>query len=392
MSEENTSTDTLPSSSTSTSQSQHTSTSASAVPEDVVAKYKRLLSMARSSLETNQASLQLKDQQLTQLMTALEEERNKRISLSNQLTQLTAKYKEKENELLSLSSSSSSSSSTLTDHNSLLNNLPRKILARVDIENAVWLFIEYESPNLNDEWVKFNDEITVKDFIKKIPGPPLILPTRCLNSEESTLLIEENKKKIDKLQEEFRRYKIKTEILLKQKNVNESINSINLWGPSSLAPSLPSPISSSTSSSNVSSVSASGSSLSLSAPNSSSSLNQDDSSLLSPSLQRAMNLGTSSTSTTTSSSTSKEYKKLEQDYEKLLKSYNKLLEEGAENSLTLQWKQRYENCLKEKELAQQKLKLFLQVNDRIGEGEKIEEIYLELQEDYKVSFSCIYIH
>ena len=46
-------------------------------PEDLVAKYKRLLSLARSSLEANQCSLAAKDQQINQLITTLEEEKSK---------------------------------------------------------------------------------------------------------------------------------------------------------------------------------------------------------------------------------------------------------------------------------------------------------------------------
>ena len=46
--------------------------------EDVVGKYKRLIAMARSSLEANQVTLTQKDKQINSLITALEEERSHR--------------------------------------------------------------------------------------------------------------------------------------------------------------------------------------------------------------------------------------------------------------------------------------------------------------------------
>eukprot|EP00598_Pedospumella_elongata_P015175 CAMPEP_0184988452 /NCGR_PEP_ID=MMETSP1098-20130426/24445_1 /TAXON_ID=89044 /ORGANISM="Spumella elongata, Strain CCAP 955/1" /LENGTH=68 /DNA_ID=CAMNT_0027513197 /DNA_START=71 /DNA_END=274 /DNA_ORIENTATION=- len=41
-----------------------------------IAKYKRVLALARSSLEANQATIAVKDQQIAQLIKALEEEKS----------------------------------------------------------------------------------------------------------------------------------------------------------------------------------------------------------------------------------------------------------------------------------------------------------------------------
>ena len=43
--------------------------------EDVVSKYKRLLSMARSSLEANQVDMKEKDKYISQLKQALDDEK-----------------------------------------------------------------------------------------------------------------------------------------------------------------------------------------------------------------------------------------------------------------------------------------------------------------------------
>jgi hypothetical protein len=123
--------------------------------EDVVSKYKRLLSMARSSLEANQASLASKDQQISQLLSALEEERN------------------------------SKRKSTGKDDETSYS--PRKILCRVDVEGLIWVLIEYEE--MDDTWKYFGDEESLNDFVQRIPGEPVICPSKCLSEEESFRIV-----------------------------------------------------------------------------------------------------------------------------------------------------------------------------------------------------------
>jgi hypothetical protein len=125
--------------------------------EDMLTKYKRLLSMARSSLEANQATLATKDQQIAQLMTALEEERNKRMN--------TRIVRDDEGGQL----------------------YARRIITRVDIEGTIWILLEYDTQE--DEWKSFQSEMALQDYIKRIPGVPLLCPQRCLSSEESSKLV-----------------------------------------------------------------------------------------------------------------------------------------------------------------------------------------------------------
>ena len=125
--------------------------------EDVVAKYKRLLSLARSSLEANQATLATKDQQLHQLVAALEEEKRRQSSRR-------ALSKEEEAALV-----------------------PRRVLCRVEVEDVVWILIEYE--DYDDTWKSFPDNQALDDFIQRVPGIPLTLPTKCLTAEESHLIV-----------------------------------------------------------------------------------------------------------------------------------------------------------------------------------------------------------
>lgn len=105
--------------------------------EDNLARYKRLLSLARDNLLSTQASLAAKDQQIEQLTALLEEEKHKK-------------------------------SIPTKDEESVQQQYPRRILSRVDVEGLIWILIEYES--LGDEWKCFIDEVALHEYIKRIPG------------------------------------------------------------------------------------------------------------------------------------------------------------------------------------------------------------------------------
>lgn len=127
--------------------------------EDVVAKYKKLLSLARASLESNQATIAAKDKQIHQLIAALEEEkanRGKRGSL--------VPGKEDDNA-----------------------TTPRHLLRRVDVGQSIWILIEYEG--IEDSWKEFTSEQSLDDFITRTVGVPLVKPPRCLNPTESRLIV-----------------------------------------------------------------------------------------------------------------------------------------------------------------------------------------------------------
>jgi hypothetical protein len=123
--------------------------------EDVVSKYKRLLSLARSSLEANQAALSSKDQQIQELMNIIEEERNKRL--------MRVQKEEDGNQ-----------------------QFPRRILCRVDVVDLIWVLLEFDH---QDEWKCFVDEQSLQDYIKRVPGVPLQCPQKCLSVEESTRMV-----------------------------------------------------------------------------------------------------------------------------------------------------------------------------------------------------------
>lgn len=78
--------------------------------EDVVSKYKRLLTLARSSLEANQTSLAAKDKYISQLQKALDDEKALK---HNKIGRTGGKDEE--------------------------SMVPRNILRRVDVEEMIWV-------------------------------------------------------------------------------------------------------------------------------------------------------------------------------------------------------------------------------------------------------------
>lgn len=122
-----------------------------------IAKYKRVLSLARSSLEANQATIAAKDQQIAQLIKALEDEKS-----NNKAKRLLGKEEE-------------------------AALVPRKILCRVDVEDVIWILVEYEE--FDDTWKSMDSEQDLDDFIQRVPGVPLTCPTRCLSQEESNRIV-----------------------------------------------------------------------------------------------------------------------------------------------------------------------------------------------------------
>jgi hypothetical protein len=125
------------------------------------AKYKKLLALARSSLESNQATLAMKDKQISQLMMALEEEKQ-----VNTLLKQKSKGRTEQDDPI---------------------NIPRSILRRVDVDDKIWVLIEYEGqPNA---WQLFDNENELKDFVQRVPGAPIPIPNRCLTEEESVAIV-----------------------------------------------------------------------------------------------------------------------------------------------------------------------------------------------------------
>jgi len=134
--------------------------------EDVVSKYKRLLSLARSSLEANQLALAEKDKLIAQYKAQLESNDSNIYIGSSYGKRNSQGIFSKEDE----------------------SKYPRRLLRRVDVEDKIWLLVEY-SAGIDDSWILFSEERDLFEFVKRIPGEPLAIPHKSLTPSESNNIV-----------------------------------------------------------------------------------------------------------------------------------------------------------------------------------------------------------
>lgn len=159
------------------------------------AKYKQLLNMARNSIESKQEEIEKKDRMIGSLKQQLDEMKT---ALSNN----------KNN----------------NNQSEGINN-PKNILKAVQDVNCIWVLIEYlnsSSLNITRNWVSFKNDLEIREYIQRCqlnnPGPPLVMPSKLLSTEESEAIEKECKAKVDTITEEFRKYKVRVEIARKQRD------------------------------------------------------------------------------------------------------------------------------------------------------------------------------
>lgn len=110
-----------------------------------LAKYKRLLGMARKTIEDQQRSLQ---------------------------------NMKREMEALQRNGSASASGAALT---------PARILRRCDVDGDIWVLVQFEE-DANESWRMFATEEALNNFIAST-GPRLECPPACLSPEQSRAIV-----------------------------------------------------------------------------------------------------------------------------------------------------------------------------------------------------------
>eukprot|EP01041_Mallomonas_annulata_P001423 gene1423-2730_t len=288
--------------------------------EDVVSKYKRLLAMARSSLEANQATLAEKDKQISFLKNALEVEKSHNNSLQRKNHLGLGKFDDEQ--------------------------APTALLRRIDIKDVIWILLEYESGN-NDAWICFRSEQELDDFVQRGTGEPLVKPPKCLSPHESEQLELECKKRVDRIVEEFRRYKVRSEIARKQKDAEPKQSSMRTLS------SLSSGIS-------------------------------DDSVFMNDSRDPSSSLTTRDEVQKLQQQLVDNENKWKTSYEQLARE-NELMRNQNDNHLIMnRLRERYETCKAERDDLVDKLKIYTCMNTPIGLGKKsIEQSYIDLKAEYK---------
>ncbi|RLN74509.1 hypothetical protein BBJ28_00016309 [Nothophytophthora sp. Chile5] len=100
---------------------------------------------------------------------------------------------------------------------------PRQLLHKVAHGNLLWCLVEYANESEFDDskefaWHCFRSEDEIQSYANRAAGEPLSLPDLSLSPQEVERVKKSLKEEIDRVQEEFRRYRVRSEITRKQKD------------------------------------------------------------------------------------------------------------------------------------------------------------------------------
>lgn len=300
---------------------------------DANAKYKSLLKMAKDRIEKQEKesdALKLDLSTLEERIVSISDEREAAKSLtsdetivddrgnildgesnsSSRIVRVCLRVKQNTNQRERDSSNSSSSGGFAEEIWALI---------QMQIVNEDGMYNQNNiSTNNNNrmykEWVRFEAESQLQDFIRRDTGEPITLPPYSLSAEESALLKKEANSQISKVTEEFRRFRVRSELARKQADAQiRDLQNSNAQKAANQ----------------------------IEGPDSNFELEQARSA--SNQLERVK----------------ADMVALEthwkESYDALLTENNALKSAGSEALLAAQWRQRYENCLKEKEHLESRL-------------------------------------
>lgn len=209
----------------------------------------------------------------------------------------------------------------------------------------IWALIEMEIERENDaisgpsvrrykEWKRFNSETMLQDLIRRDTGEPLSLPPYSLSPEQSARIQKEAEIQVSNVTEEFRRFRVRSELARKQADSQiKDLQNNQLQRATQRI------------------------------------IGQDDPKDSDRARYLEMQLEKLKAEMTTNELQWKD------SYNALLAENNALKSSGSEALLASQWRQRYENCLKEKEELETRVR-----SSHAGPGgEKYEEKYRDLK-------------
>ncbi|ETK78318.1 hypothetical protein, variant 1 [Phytophthora nicotianae P10297] len=110
---------------------------------------------------------------------------------------------------------------------------PRQLLHKVAHGNLLWCLVEYVNENELDDstefaWHCFHNEEEIQEYANRATGEPLTLPDLSMAPYEVERVKNSLKEEIDRVQEEFRRYRVRSEITRKQKDAEIRKMSMNV--------------------------------------------------------------------------------------------------------------------------------------------------------------------
>lgn len=237
-----------------------------------------------------------------------------------------------------------------TEESSIVKVCQRVKVSRDDDSEEVWALMEMEVMSQQDmfdaparhykEWKRFDTESELQDFIRRDTGEPLVLPPYSISPEQSARIQEEASKRVSQVTEEFRRFRVRSE--LGRKQADAQIRDLQSNHVQSAAKRIE---------------------------------GQQD--------RRDSDQVRGGQAERLRAELEAQEAQWKEAYDVLLQENTALKSSGSEALLAAQWRQRYEACLKEKEALQASVKLQLENADQ-AEGDKYEMKYRDLKESFRL--------
>jgi len=221
----------------------------------------------------------------------------------------------------------------------------------------IWALIEFETYDPDQQmivqskrskmWKKFDSEAELSDFIRRDTGEPLKLPPYSLTPFQSAKIQDDAKKEVTKVAEEFRRFRVKSEMSRKQaeSQIRELQNS------------------------NVESAKRR-----IEAQNEASAIEEDSDA------SRNQN----SKIEKLRSEMMRQEVQWKEAYDVLMAENEALKSSSSQAMVASQWRQRYEICVKEKQELADRLKEKQSLKSESTDVEKYEMKYRELKESFRL--------
>lgn len=99
-----------------------------------------------------------------------------------------------------------------------------RVCQKIKEKNDIWALFDFQIENIESinsdrryqKWKKFDSEAELQDYIRRDTGEPLVLPPFSLSPEQSKTIEEEAKQSVSQVTEDFRRFRVRSEVQRKQ--------------------------------------------------------------------------------------------------------------------------------------------------------------------------------
>jgi GRIP domain len=223
--------------------------------------------------------------------------------------------------------------------------------------DEIWALIEFEShdpdqqltvpPKRSKVWKKFDSEMELSDYIRRDTGEPLTLPPYSLTPKQSAKIEDDTQKEVTKITEDFRRFRVKSEMARKQAEAQiRDLQNSNVESAKRRIES------------------------------------HNDASLSGKDSETSRSLNSKIEKLRTEMT--RQEAQWKEAYEALMIENETLRSSSSQAMVASQWRQRYEICLKEKEEIVNRLKEKEGMDADSPDGERYEMKYRDLKESFRL--------